>query len=202
MSAMSNVISFKTQSVVIPIPIIISPQNDETLSSNQVLVKWEEQASKGFRVELSSSSSFPSRGIKVKQTDAFTFEVLYDDIDYGTYYVRVKANNNDGLTDPSNVVKFSVQESSQVDSNELAEELTVKELNNGEVVLELNSNIQESAIVAIYSISGAMIYKKEIEKNIGKNIYSLKSNQLKKGVFLIHLSSPSGVKTLKLAISN
>jgi uncharacterized lipoprotein YddW (UPF0748 family) len=99
--AISERVTFKTEERDIPIPLIASPTNGATLYGSSIELCWNEQYSKGFRAELSADSSFPTRYTTVKSTAWNVYCATFTNLQPGTWYLRVKANNSTGLTDPS-----------------------------------------------------------------------------------------------------
>ena len=69
---------------------------------------WKKQASSGFQVELSTSTSFaPRNTTKIRLDDpAATFATTT--LKSGTWYIRVMAAAEGGYTDPSEVVQIKM----------------------------------------------------------------------------------------------
>lgn len=108
-TATSAYVSFRTEAVEVPVPVIISPADGDTIYGSEIEVCWQEQASSGFRVELATAESFAPRVTKTVKTDAFTYCNTYIDLTPGTYYLRVKAVADGGNTDPSETVKVQLE---------------------------------------------------------------------------------------------
>ncbi len=107
-SAISTVTSFRTLDLPTPVPTILSPLTGTTIFGTEIVVTWAEQNARGFRVELSTATSFAPRWTKAKVVEAFTFTCTYTDIEPGTYYLRIKASGADGYTDPTEVQQITV----------------------------------------------------------------------------------------------
>lgn len=133
----SDAVRFRTVALDVPVPVIISPAMGEVIKSNSVTVKWQNQVSSGYQVELCKSASFPSRSIKKSRTDLYTHECTYDNIEDGTWYVRVAAMKEGGLTDYSEVVSFMVEIPSAVDDIHMSN-LPTKIIENGQVYILRN----------------------------------------------------------------
>ena len=117
--------------------MILSPASGDILSSTNVTVKWQEQVSSGYQVEFSQSASFPSRNTKKFRTDLYTHEYTYEDIPEGTWYVRVAAKKEGGLTDYSNVVTFTVDITSGLEDNYISDR-PIKTMENGQMFILRN----------------------------------------------------------------
>ena len=133
----SDAVRFRTVALDVPVPVIISPAMGEVIKSNSVTVKWQNQVSSGYQVELCKSASFPSRSIKKSRTDLYTHECTYDNIEEGTWYVRVAAMKEGGLTDYSEVVSFIVEIPSAVDGIHMSNQPT-KVIEDGHVIIYRN----------------------------------------------------------------
>lgn len=133
----SDVVKFRTLALPVPVPVIISPVAGETINATSVTVKWQQQQSSGFQVEFSQSASFPNRSTKKYRTDLYSHEYTYEDIAEGTWYVRVAAMKEGGLTDYSEVVSFVVEISSAVEDVLLYTQPT-KAIENGHMVIYRN----------------------------------------------------------------
>lgn len=133
----SDVVKFRTLALPVSVPVIIAPTSGATINTSSVTVKWQNQQSSGFQVEFSQSASFPSRSTKRYRVDAYTYEYTYNDIAEGTWYVRVAAMKEGGLTDYSEVVSFVVEISSAVEDVLLYTQPT-KAIENGHMVIYRN----------------------------------------------------------------
>ena len=100
-------------------------------------MKWQQQQSSGFQIEFSQSASFPGRSTKKYRVDAYTYEYTYDNIAMGTWYVRVAAMKEGGLTDYSEVVSFVMQTPSAVVDVQMSNQ-PVKVIEDGQVFIYRN----------------------------------------------------------------
>ena len=133
----SDVVKFRTLALQVPVPVIISPTSGEIINTNSVTVKWQKQASSGYQLEFCKSSTFPPRSTKRFRLDSFTHEYTYENIAEGTWYVRVAAMKEGGLTDYSEVVEFTVDVVSGVENNYINDQ-PIKIIEDGRVVIYRN----------------------------------------------------------------
>lgn len=133
----SEVVKFRTLALPVPVPVITTPTMGETISASSVTVKWQQQQSSGFQIEFSQSASFPGRSTKKYRVDAYTYEYTYDNIAMGTWYVRVAAMKEGGLTDYSEVVSFVMQTPSAVVDVQMSNQ-PVKMVEDGQVFIYRN----------------------------------------------------------------
>jgi hypothetical protein len=135
----SDVIKFRTLALPVPVPVIIAPVAGETINATSVTVKWKQQQSSGFQVEFSQSASFPNRSTKKYRTDLYSHEYTYEDIAEGTWFVRVAAMQEGGLTDYSEVVSFIVEIPSAVGDIHTSSQ-PIKVIEDGRMVIYRNGN--------------------------------------------------------------
>ena len=133
----SEVVKFRTLALPVPVPVITTPTMGETISASSVTVKWQQQQSSGFQIEFSQSASFPGRSTKKYRVDAYTYEYTYDNIAMGTWYVRVAAMKEGGLTDYSEVISFVMQTPSAVVDVQMSNQ-PVKMVEDGQVFIYRN----------------------------------------------------------------
>ena len=197
--ATSETVLFTTLDQVIPVPQLSSPVNGVSLQGTSVQVCWNEQASRGFRVELSASSTFPPRSTTVKTTDAYSYCVTYDNLTANTYYVQVKATTPDGLTAPSTTVSFTlkdntpVQEIGSIDFN-----CYVRNNQQGDKDLLVTTDVACKASVGVYSLTGMLFWQKECELLNGQNVIPLNISRLSNGIYLIKIQTDTNKLILKV----
>lgn len=111
----SGFVIFTTANTPIPTPVIVSPQQNESLSGTSVTVKWEGSglAVDGYQVELSATPVFGRNSI-IKRTAGGVFETEYEITASGTYYVHVRAIDSRAIK-WSNVVSFRFLHSTPID---------------------------------------------------------------------------------------
>ena len=138
MKVMAKEVKFRTMAQYVPIPVITSPANGTHFAGNEVTVTWKEQASSGFQVEFCQKSNFPNRStIKVRVDDPTVFTCTRKDLKTGTWYIRVLAAAEGGLTDPSEVVTVYMGSTVDVD-NVSVETTSSKVIENGQVIILRN----------------------------------------------------------------
>lgn len=197
--ATTETVLFTTMEQVIPIPQISLPVNGGSVMGTSVQVCWNEQASRGFRVELSASSTFPPRSTTVKTVDAYTYCVSYDNLPANTYYVQVKATTPDGLTTPSTLVSFAltdntpVQEVGSTDFN-----CYIRSNQQGENDLIVATDIACKASVGLYSITGTQFRQKECNLINGTNIIRLDISGLPQSIYFVKIQTDNNKRILKV----
>ena len=138
MQVMCKEVKFRTKPQFVPIPVITSPANGTHFVGNDVTVTWKEQASSGFQVDFSQKSNFPPRSTtKVRVDDPTVFTCTKTGLSKGTWYIRVSAVAEGGLTEPSAVV--TVYMGSTTDLGDVSVDTTpIKVLENGQVIIQRN----------------------------------------------------------------
>lgn len=138
MQVMCKEVKFRTMAQFVPVPIITSPANGTHFAGNDVTVTWQEQASSGFQVDFSQKSNFPPRSTtKVRVDDPMVFTCTKTGLSKGTWYIRVSAVAEGGLTEPSAVV--TVYMGSTTDLGDVSVDTTpIKVLENGQVIIQRN----------------------------------------------------------------
>ena len=143
-TATSDIHRFRTAALVVPVPVIVSPQDGDTIVGTEVEVCWQEQASSGFRVEMSTATSFAARLTKSAKTDLYTYCYTFTNVDPGPYYLRVKAVADGVLTDPSEVVSVIVAAPEGLEQTE-GESTVRKAVENGQLVI-IRDGVRYSAL--------------------------------------------------------
>ena len=138
MQVMCKEVKFRTMAQFVPVPIITSPANGTHFAGNDVTVTWQEQASSGFQVDFSQKSNFPPRSTtKVRVDDPTVFTCTKTGLSKGTWYIRVSAVAEGGLTEPSAVV--TVYMGSTTDLGDVSVDTNpIKVLENGQVIILRN----------------------------------------------------------------
>ncbi len=198
-SAVSESTNFTVLSLPIPVPVIISPVDGAQLSGTQIELVWEEQNARGFRVELSQTSTFPTRSTTVKTVDAFTYSIVFTDLDEGTYYLRVKAQNDTGTTDPSAYVTVHLSAVSSVEDmihNGRSIYNYYDRAGNTHIVVYCEENTEVS--LGIYSVTGMLLNKQNHTLNKGENTLSPDMTDYPSGLYLLKIEMGREEKTLKI----
>lgn len=134
-SATTDINRFRTEAQVVPVPVIISPAEGDTIVGSEVTVCWQEQPSSGFCIELSTGPSFAARQTTKKTTDLYSYCYTFDNVAAGTYYIRVKAAADGAYTDPSEVISIVVEEEPSALETIDAQTTVRKVVENGQVVI-------------------------------------------------------------------
>lgn len=133
----NNVVKFRTNALPVPVPVITSPKDGAMIAGNIVTITWQEQNSSGFQVELAQKNTFPTRSTKKYRVDPYVYTYTTPELASGVWYVRVKAAEEEGLTEPSQVVSFTLGVSTSVEDI-MHDTTTSKRLENGQVVIYRN----------------------------------------------------------------
>lgn len=135
---LANIVRFRTRPQDVPIPVIISPTDGEHITGKQLYVEWKEQASSGFRVEISIATSFPGRytqrGI-LEGTDIYSY--TFEDVEPGTWYIRVMAMAEGGYTDSSEIITVYMEAATATEEVEVST-TPVKVLQDGNIYILRN----------------------------------------------------------------
>ncbi len=190
--AYTDVISFTTESIEVSRPIILSPVMNDTIIGSDVVVEIQEQVSKGFRIEMSESSSFPPRNTRIKTIDAFDYTHTFDDVEPATYYLRVFAVTDEGKTESSEVVKFVVEETTGLDTP-----------NADKFVQIVHDGVQKCIIIQDSSLLGAkfeiLSITGEVLSNgiLAKNHQKIDSNHLSEGIYILKINNSTDMYSVK-----
>lgn len=197
-SAVSPTLTIITQDIEMPIPTIISPTNGEEIVGNEVTIKWMQQPANGFRLELSKSEKFPSRSLIIKNLDGYTFEYQFENLDYGTYFVRIKANMpNNYSTEYSTPISFSLIDDGTFVENNVDDEFKIISVNENIVALLVDSENLSVDRISIFSIAGQKVCDIDGIEYGGDNTMLLEISGLPKGVYLLEVCSKTRKKILK-----
>ena len=135
---MANIVRFRTKPQVVPIPTITYPADGQVIEGNQLTVKWQEQPSSGFYVEMSQVIEFPGRFTErglIEDIDIFSY--TFEGLDPGTWYIRVMAMAEGGYTEPSEVVTVTLNTPTATDEMQVLDRPT-KLIENGRVYILRN----------------------------------------------------------------
>lgn len=198
MNATSATIQFTTLELATPIPQITKPTNGETIVGTSLEVCWQNQTSKGFRAELSESNTFPPRGTTVKTTDAYTFCTTFDNLTLGkVYYIRIFALTSSGTTEASSVVSINTS-TPVLSTNSEKFNCYILTYKDGTSNLSINSEENNIADLKLITSTGALIWNKNIYISSGKNIYTIETNTLGKGIYLLKIQTDKDRAVLKI----
>ena len=199
MQAISERIRFTTEEIPVPIPVLISPADGATIAGNEIEISWQPQDSKGFRAELSQSVTFPSRGTTLKSVDAFTYSAVFGNLNQGTYYLRVRALDSEGLTDPSQYITVHLTDNVEIpDVNYSVIQLFSYYDAAGNIMIVIENVKNTSASIDIYSITGILLNRQTYSLNAGRNTLPLDMTSYVKGFYLIKINTGSDEKIIKV----
>ena len=131
-------VKFRTKPQFVSVPTITWPTDGMEFAGSDLMVVWKEQPSSGFQVEFSQKSNFPPRSTtKVHVEDPTVFTCTKTGLKTGTWYIRVSAIAEGGLTEPSAMV--TVYMGSTTDLGNVSVDTTpIKVLENGQVIILRN----------------------------------------------------------------
>jgi hypothetical protein len=136
-TAISPVSRFRTEAQEVPVPVIISPAEGDTIIGTDVEICWQQQPSSGFRIELSTVETFASRKTKIANQDYDKYCYTYEDKEPSVYYVRVMALADGVWTAPSETVSFVLEAPAALEQTENPS-APVKVVRNGQVLILRN----------------------------------------------------------------
>ena len=200
--SISEAVNFTTVELPIPVPAITSPANNAVISGNQINVTWNMQTSKGFRVQLSDESAFPSRNIKTLQTDAFTYQTVYENMSSGTYYIRMAALTATGITAYSDVVTVQFQSTTSVNNN-MDDGNFIYQLYRGSdknYYLKVKTDVSSPVVLSIYAVSGVLLMQQQEFIQQGVSDISLNTGAAQRGIYILKIAMGTKEKVLKIQI--
>ncbi len=199
--ATSETVLFTTLDVPITVPQIINPTTGSTIFGTAIQVCWNEQVSKGFRAELSKDATFPPRATTVKSVDASTYCALYENLTAATYYLRVKAATNDGLTNPSETVSIILNDNSGIDQvGDKQLKCFVRSTGSEKKKLVIQSNSTFTATIRLFSITGVEKTQLITEIKAGDNVIDLNIENLPQGVYPVLIQSKAEKSAFKIIL--
>jgi len=197
-TAISERIHFITEEVPIPVPVLTSPVNEATVFGTEIALSWQQQDSKGFRAELSKTATFPTRSTTLMSVDAFTYRAVYTGLGEGTYYLRVRAKNSVGLTEPSASVMVNLKNASAVHDIAASDFCNIYYDNTGICHLVINHAESNEATIDIYAVTGMLISTNHFSLNAGNNTLTPDMTGLDKGLYLLKIKTGNKEKALKV----
>lgn len=199
MTATTSTIQFTTSDVAIPVPQITKPASGSTVIGNSLEICWQNQASKGFRIELSESNTFPPRGTSVKATDAYTFCTTYDNLTMGkVYYIRMFALTSIGMTEATSTLNINLSTSTFSPQEDKINCNITTDL-SGKSQLNIYTNESGKADIELYSLTGIKIWQRQVELIAGKNSFELNITNFKKGIYPIKIQTNKNKVVLKIS---
>jgi uncharacterized lipoprotein YddW (UPF0748 family) len=193
--------SFSTTFVAPPamiVPTIISPTDGETIFGTSIEVLWERQRSRGFSLQLSERSNFPPMSTQSTSVTALNFNVVFNNLKAGTYYLRMRALTDDeGQTAWTEIRTIHIAGTSEPEINTL-DFCYVYNTSNGNANLVINQSENTSVDVVIYSLTGSLLYRQAHDLNAGTTTIPLELSGYAKGVYLVQVNVGNKTQTLKV----
>lgn len=193
----SATISFTLVELEIPTPQIVSPTNESSLQGTSITVRWQEQAARGFRIELAPSATFPPITTKVKTTGASVFSAQYDNLGAGAYYIRLAAQKSSGFSAYSGTVKVTL---GGTNIDEVLPQTLEAYVANGELIVQ--SEHSGPIKVAVYNLTGRLLSASDHALQARNTTIPLDKLGLSKGVYLIRLQAKEKSLTIKMIVKS
>ncbi len=201
--ATSEVISFKTLDMEIPVPSIASPADGAEIVGTDLTVTWNAQNSKGFRAELSQYNTFPPRGTTIKRTDAFVYSTEFTNLAEGTYYIQVKALNNTGMTEPSPYITVYMKAPTSIKSVYEDDYMNTYLDKNKILHIQLNDVLKEKLTARVFTVTGKLVDTKVLTAFTGgNNKFTVNLQNYPKGIYVIKIDANNNSRVLKLVLDN
>lgn len=180
--AITETVSFTTEQLFIPVPVIVSPLNNSVVSGRNIQVCWQPQTSNGFRIELSRDATFPGRATTVRTTDALTFCTTFENLSTGVYFVRLRALRTTDMTNTSEVVSITLDPLSNI-SNLLDEHMyCIVDRQSGNSVIRIVSEHTRTLHISVFTLTGALVSQTVSHQNLH---HLIPMSPMTKGVFTV-----------------
>jgi uncharacterized lipoprotein YddW (UPF0748 family) len=188
------VTSFKVIELDIPVPTILSPANESGIPGTSLAVTWAEQPARGFKVDLSTSASFPITTLQTKMAGAYEYSTQYDNLTAGkTYYLRVAAQRVTGFSAYSPTVKITMGATGM---DEIPYQSLKAYVADGNLTIQ--SEQSGPLTVSIYSLAGQVLSVSNHSLQAGNNTLPLNTSRLSRGVYLLRLQTAERSLMLKM----
>jgi uncharacterized lipoprotein YddW (UPF0748 family) len=198
----SDVITFSTIKLPPAVPEIISPAEGESIAGPEVKVTVEnEPLAKSITFQISNSATFPWNSRIQHTVNAPSGELVLNNLDDGTWYVKARANyGSSSYTEWSDVVSFHMLTTTSATTARM------------QIILEAPTVIpdkmmqiryilpeQTFAIIYITDVTGKRIVLsgKTIHFQ-GEHFLRINGSAFKKGIYFLTLETNGGKKTIKL----
>lgn len=142
-TAISSTVRFRTEAQEVPVPVIISPAEGDTIFGTDIEICWQQQPSSGFRIELSTSEKFASRKTKIANQDYDAFCYTFTDKEPEVYYVRVLALADGVWTDPSEPVSFVLEQPTALEPVSSEQNVPQKIMRDGQLLIRMNGELYD-----------------------------------------------------------
>lgn len=190
----SEIIVFTTQDTFIPVPQLTKPTSGANITGTSIELCWAQQASNGFRAEISKDPTFPARGTTLKTLDANTYCTIFDALTTATYYVRVRALTSSGMTEPSSTSTVVLTANTAL--SDLIPSNLKCYIKDGEFTILSSENFE--ATFYLNSLTGSSILSQKINIVSGKNKIQLKDSNLAKGAYILTIIQNKNIISYKI----
>ena len=185
------------------VPTITSPVNGDTIFGTEIDVVWEVQRSRGFVVQLSQNSAFPSINRRERRTSHLVHNFVWEDVrEEGTWHMRVRAVTDDGgntnFSDAVTVYLLAEKPSSlpEISTSEFFS--FVYRVSDGIANLVINQTENNSVAIDIFSLTGNLIDRQVHGLDAGTHTLTLDMMGYSRGVYIVRVNSGNNTKTLKV----
>ncbi len=198
----SEVIRFSTVKTPPLVPVIISPEEGETLTGPGAALTVEpDPLAKSFTFQLSNAITFPWNSRIQQSVDAPANTIIFDNLTEGTWYAKARANYGvSSYTDWSEVVSFSFLTTYSKDIPEAVFSLIVPTVITNEQV-NVRYILPDASKVQLYitDLTGKRILLTQKSLKLkGEHAVSFSGAEIPRGIYLLTLESKYGRKTVKL----
>ena len=182
------------------VPVIISPSDGETVVGTSIEVTWEEQRSRGFHVERSTRPTFTPMTTQRQTVSALNFNAVFDNLREDTWYIRMRARLDDGAnTDWTETIRVQLtREDVSVPIPDITDFFRVYNTSNGNANLVIYQQESTSALVAIHSVTGRLIYSQTHSLNVGITEIPLELSGQARGVYLVQVTVGNRTQTQRI----
>ncbi|MDD2961126.1 MAG: family 10 glycosylhydrolase [Muribaculaceae bacterium] len=205
----SNVVSFTTENGVPTAPIFENPSADgATLFSDSHIIVAPQEGIYRVRLEISASSTFPTRSTYIKNLDNFICvgDAMADVklsgsalVDGKTYYLRARTEYYSSettsvlKTDYSPAYSFVYSSGSGVESVTSDNDVYIDGIVNPKLVI---TDLRTTLGVSIYNIAGVLI-SGHLGENAQLGYNSISLNDLAAGSYLVKVNCNNTTKAIK-----
>ena len=178
-----------------PVPELISPDNESSVSTNPVLI-WTDSLETSCNVQVSTDPEFSTLVIDITGVVLDTL-LLHNLTANQLYYWRVNASNITGTSDWSEVRMFETDITGiiNIEFGDIAK--IYPNPSKGTFYFEVNKQGNNDLFVQIVDVSGKIIFTKN---KITKTIEEIDLGNYAKGIYFIQVRSDKYFKTEKLII--
>ena len=169
-------------------------------NSNFINLNWQtatEENNDYFTIERSYNAKDFEEVIQVagagnsNQILNYKYNDVNADLSHTVYY-KLKQTDYDGKYTYSSIIS--------VNSKSNAFEIIESYANNGVINISINSNINKSAFIELYDITGSLVYNNKLLIKKGINSYKINVSEYSSGVYFIRINDNNQTINTKLII--